>query len=67
MWLVGFHVAIPAYTILYLTIFAKMKWYWTIIPAVFFESIIVFIYGNLLLAEWNTPVVLEWWNAARGN
>ena len=40
VWLVGFHVAIPAYTILYLTIFAKMKWYWTIIPAVFFWCII---------------------------
>ncbi len=60
VWVFGFHIAVPAYTILYLVIFGKVKWYWTIIPAVFFEIIIVAIYGYLLLAEWGTPVAREW-------
>ena len=70
IWLFGFHIAVPAYTILYLVIFGKMKWYWTIIPAVFFEIIIIGIYGYILLSEWGTPVVRDWaligpvWDAA---
>ena len=69
VWVFGFHIAVPAYTILYLIVFGKVKWYWTIIPAVFFEIIIVAIYGYILLAEWGTPVAREWpivgdiWNA----
>ena len=59
-WVFGFHIAVPAYTILYLIIFGKVKWYWTIIPAVFFEVIIIGIYGYILLAEWGTPVAREW-------
>ena len=57
---VGFHIAIPVYTVLYLVVFGKMKWYWTIIPAIFFEIIIVAIYGYILLAEWGTPVARDW-------
>ncbi len=70
LWVFGFHLAVPAYTILYLTILGKMKWYWTIIPAVFFEIIIIAIYGNILRAEWGTPVARDWtvigpiWDAA---
>lgn len=60
LWVFGFHIAVPAYTILYLIIFGKVKWYWTIIPAVFFEIIIVGIYGYILLSEWGTPVAREW-------
>ena len=59
-WVFGFHIAVPVYTILYLTIFGNVKWYWTIIPAVFFESIIVGIYGYILLREWGTPVARDW-------
>ena len=60
LWVFGFHIAVPAYTVLYLVIFGKVKWYWTIIPAVFFEIIIVGIYGYLLLSEWGTPVARDW-------
>lgn len=69
VWLLGFHVAIPAYTILYLVIFAGVKWYWTLIPALFFEGIMVFIYGHLLIAEWNEPVIpyLDWWRSLTGS
>lgn len=59
-WVFGFHIAVPAYTVLYLVIFGKVKWYWTLIPAVFFEIIIVGIYGYILLSEWGTPVAREW-------
>ena len=70
LWMLGFHIAVPAYTILYLIVFGKVKWYWTIIPAVFFEIIIIAIYGYILLAEWGTPVARDWpiigsiWDAA---
>ncbi len=59
-WVLGFHIAVPLYTILYLTILGKVKWYWTILPAIFFEIIIVGIYGYILLSEWGTPVAREW-------
>ena len=69
-WVLGFHIAVPAYTVLYLTFLGKVKWYWTLIPAVFFEIVIVGIYGYILLAEWGTPVARDWpligpvWDAA---
>ena len=59
-WVLGFHIAVPLYTVLYLTILGKVKWYWTLLPAVFFEVIIVAIYGYILLSEWGTPVAREW-------
>ena len=60
VWVLGFHIAVPAYTMFYLIMFGKMKWYWTIVPAVFFELVIVGIYGYILLAEWGTPVARDW-------
>ena len=59
-WIFGFHIAVPVYTILYLTILGKVKWYWTILPAVFFETIIIGIYGYILLSEWGTPIARDW-------
>ena len=67
IWLFGFHVAVPGYTVLYLMVFAGAKWYWAILPAIFFEAIMIFIYGDILMAEWNTPLVVEWWNAFQAN
>ena len=32
VWVLGFHIAVPAYTMFYLIMFGKMKWYWTIVP-----------------------------------
>lgn len=59
-WVLGFHIAVPAYTILYLTIFGNVKWYWTVPPALFFEAIILGIYGYLLQAYWGTPLARDW-------
>ena len=70
VWIIGFHIAVPAYTVLYLIIFGKAKWYWTIIPAVFILIVVNFIYGYLLIAEWGNPVARDWpivgsiWDAA---
>ncbi len=60
VWTLGFHVGIPLYTILYLIILGNMRWYWTVIPAAFFLAVIMFIYGQLLLAEWNVPHWIDW-------
>ena len=59
-WVLGFHIAVPLYTILYLTIFGNVKWYWTVPPALFFEAIILGIYGYLLQAYWGTPLARDW-------
>lgn len=70
VWVFGFHIAIPVYTVLYLVILGKVKWYWAVLPAIFFETVIIGIYGYILLAEWGTPVAREWpvigniWDAA---
>ncbi len=70
IWIIGFHIAVPAYTVLYLIIFGKAKWYWTIIPAAFILIVVNFIYGYLLIAEWGNPVARDWpiigsiWDAA---
>lgn len=70
VWIIGFHIAVPAYTVLYLIIFGKAKWYWTIIPAAFILIVVNFIYGYLLIAEWGNPVARDWpvigsiWDAA---
>lgn len=70
VWIIGFHIAVPAYTVLYLIIFGKAKWYWALIPAAFILVVVNFIYGYLLIAEWGTPVARDWpivgaiWDAA---
>lgn len=60
VWTLGFHVGIPLYTILYLIILGNVRWYWTVPAAAFFLAVIIFIYGQLLLAEWNVPHWIEW-------
>lgn len=60
VWIIGFHIAVPAYTVLYLIFLGKAKWYWTLIPAAFILVVVNFIYGYLLIAEWGTPVARDW-------
>ena len=66
VWLFGFHVTVPAYAFLYLVIFAKVKWYWAVLPGIFYEAVIVGLYTNVLLAQWNRPAILELLDAIRG-
>lgn len=60
VWTLGFHVGIPLYTILYLVVLGKVPWRWAVPPAVFFLAVVMLIYGQLLLSEWNTPHWVEW-------
>ncbi len=60
VWTLGFHAGIPLYTILYLIILGNTRWYWTVPPAAFFLAVIIFIYGQLLLSEWNIPHWVDW-------
>ena len=59
-WVFGFHIMVPVYTVAYLVILGKVKWYWTILAAIFFEGVILFIYGYLLLSEWGSPPAQNW-------
>jgi len=67
VWIIGFHVAVPLYVFLYLVVYAHLKWYWAIIPGIFYESIMYFIYGKILLATWNEPLVVQIFNAVTGD
>ena len=60
VWTLGFHVGIPLYTILYLIILGNVRWYWTVPAGAFFLAVVIFIYGQLLLSEWNVPHWVDW-------
>ena len=66
VWVLGFHIGIPLYVVLYLTFLGKVKWWITLFPAAFFWVVIEFLYGRLLLAVWNDPLVFQWFDAIRG-
>ena len=66
IWLLGFHVAVPLYVASYLIFLGKVRWWVALIAASFYEAVIVGIYGELLLAAWNRPLVLDWFDAIRG-
>ena len=66
VWALGFHVAIPAYTIVYLIVFGRLAWYGTIPASAFFLAVIMYIYGYLLQAEWNIPFWVDWFGVREG-
>ena len=66
IWLLGFHVMVPLYVASYLIFLGKVRWWIALLAASFYEAVIVGIYGELLLAAWNRPLVLDWFDAIRG-
>ena len=57
VWLFGYHIGIPLYVATYLMILGKVKWWVAAGAIVFFETVMVVVYDNILLSEWNTPIV----------
>lgn len=57
LWIFGYHIGVPLYVASYLLIFGKVKWYIALGAVLFFEAVIVGVYDNILLSEWNVPLV----------
>ena len=55
IWLLGFHIALPLGTFLYLYIYGKAGLRWSAAIALMFLGLILGIYGELLHAAWHEP------------
>ena len=55
-WLIGFHTAIPLYLFGYLMVWGKVRWYWAVATAVFFEAYMLFAYDLAIHAQWPEPI-----------
>ena len=60
IWLVGFHIAMPAGILFYVRVYGKMSWVGAISLALFFVILLVGVYDHLLNAVWHEPPVLQW-------
>jgi hypothetical protein len=59
IWLVGFHVALPAYVSGYLLFFGHVRWWWAATAALFFEALLLGLYDRYLHTAWNTPLLQQ--------
>jgi TctA family transporter len=60
VWLVGFHIAAPAYVLSQVLILGKVRWWWAVLGAVCTWAMIIGIYDQLAHTTWNDPVLWEW-------
>jgi hypothetical protein len=59
VWLVGFHITIPLYLLVYCTVFGAMQWRNAFLIAAGFEVFIVGVYDMLVHVIWNEPLLLK--------
>jgi hypothetical protein len=59
VWLVGFHITIPLYLLVYCTVYGGMRWWNALIVAAGFEVFIVGVYDLLVHVIWNEPLLLK--------
>ena len=59
VWLLGWHIAIPGYIVLYLRFVAKLKWWLAISLAAGFGGGVMLLYDTLMNTNWNEPVLLK--------
>lgn len=62
IWLLGFHIALPAGMFFYLLIYGRVGWTWSLGVALFFLALIVGVYDKALHAVWHEPLILQLWN-----
>jgi hypothetical protein len=53
----GYHIGVPLYVATYLMVLGKVKWWFAAGTVLFFETVIVGVYDNILLSEWNRPLI----------
>ncbi len=59
VWLVGFHITIPLYLLVYCTAFGGMRGWSALIVAAGFEAFIVGVYDSLVHVVWNEPLLVK--------
>jgi hypothetical protein len=57
IWLVGFHVAVPIYMVLYLTVYGKVRWWAALLSAAGFLIFMVVAYDIVIRSVWPEPVI----------
>jgi len=60
IWLLGFHIAMPAGILFYVRVYGKMSWVGSVFLALFFVVLLFGVYDHLLNATWHEPPVLQW-------
>jgi hypothetical protein len=60
IWVLGFHVALPLGTSLYLYIYGKTGLVWAAGIGLLFLALMIGVYDELLHAHWPTPLIVEW-------
>ena len=67
LWLLGYHVGVPLYVATYLLVYGKVKWWIALGAVLFFETVIVVVYDNILLSAWNRPIVQPFYDLLCGD
>jgi hypothetical protein len=57
IWLIGFHVAVPIYMVLYLTVYGKVRWWAAVLAAVGFQIFMIVAYDIVIRTTWPEPVI----------
>jgi hypothetical protein len=57
IWLIGFHVAVPIYMVLYLIIYGKVRWWAALLWAVGFLLFMIVAYDIVIRSSWPEPVI----------
>lgn len=59
VWLVGFHITVPAYLVAYLILYGRVRWWVAVLTAVAFEAVLLGLYDEVLHSAWNEPVIQQ--------
>jgi tripartite tricarboxylate transporter TctB family protein len=57
IWLIGFHIAVPLYMLLYLIIYGKLRWWTALLSALGFLLFMVVAYDMVIRDTWPEPVI----------
>lgn len=60
IWLFGFHLALPAGIFLYTFLYGQTSWWWSLCLSLFFLTLIIAVYDQMLGAVWHEPPALQW-------
>jgi hypothetical protein len=63
IWLVGFHIALPAGILFYVRVYGNVGWVGSIVLALAFLGLLIGVYDHLLNATWHEPPLLLWFQS----
>jgi hypothetical protein len=64
VWVIGFHIGLPAWVVGYLVVYAKMKWRYALIAGIGFEAFIIAILDLTIDIGWPEPLIFKLTNIA---